>query len=131
MERFIQVLAGVLLTVLLGAAISKQAADMKMLLTIAVSCMVLAVVIRYLEPVIAFVEELQTAGNLDSEMVRILIKCVGISVVAEITVLVCSDSGNAALGKGIQMLATAVVLWLGLPLLQELLELVQRMLGEL
>lgn len=102
-----------------------------MLLTIAVSCMVLAVVIRYLEPVIAFVEELQTAGNLDSEMVRILIKCVGISVVAEITVLVCSDSGNAALGKGIQMLATAVVLWLGLPLLQELLELVQRMLGEL
>lgn len=131
MERFIQVLAGVLLTVLLGAAISKQSADMKMLLTIAVSCMVLAVVIRYLEPVIAFVEELQTAGNLDSEMVRILIKCVGISVVAEITVLVCSDSGNAALGKGIQMLATAVVLWLGLPLLQELLELVQRMLGEL
>ena len=131
MVRFIQVLAGVLLTVLLGAAISKQSADMKMLLTIAVSCMVLAVVIRYLEPVIAFVEELQTAGNLDSEMVRILIKCVGISVVAEITVLVCSDSGNAALGKGIQMLATAVVLWLGLPLLQELLELVQRMLGEL
>lgn len=130
MERFIQVVAGVLLTVFLSIMLNKQGKDMAMLLTAAVCCMVIAVVAAYLEPVLDFVSELQTIGNLDSEMVRILLKTVGVSLVAEIAALICADCGNSALGKAIQILAVAAVLWLSLPLLRGLIGMIQEMLGE-
>lgn len=131
MERFIQVSAGVLVTVLLSVMLNKQGKDIALVLTAAVCCMALTVIIAYLEPVVDFVKELQIIGKLDSEMVRILIKSVGISLMAEIAALICADCGNSALGKTIQILAVAVVLWLSLPLLRALMETIQKMLGDI
>ena len=130
MDRFVQVLAGVLLAVILGIALNKQGKDMSLVLTVAVCCLVLTVVLSFLEPVVDFVEQLRVLGRLDSDMVRIMIKAVGISIVGEISALICADAGNAAMGKAVQMLTAAAVLWLALPLMQGLLDLVQRMLGE-
>lgn len=130
MERFLQVLAGVLLTVVLGVVLSKQNKDMATVLTVAVCCMAVAVAASYLEPVIDFVRQLQEVGQLDSDMLQILLKAVGIGLVAQIAELICSDSGNGALGKTIQILATAAVLWLSLPLMRSLLEMVQKIMGE-
>lgn len=131
MERFVQVSAGVLVTVLLSVMLNKQGKDMALVLTIAVCCMAMTVLITYLEPVVDFVKELQIIGKLDSEMVRILIKSVGISLVAEIAALICTDCGNSALGKTIQILAVAAVLWISLPLLRALMETIQKMLGDI
>ena len=64
-------------------------------------------------------------------MLEILFKCVGIGLLAEISVLVCNDMGNASMGKTLQILATVVILWLSLPMLNSLLELMGRILGEL
>lgn len=130
MDQFVRIAAGVLLTVLLTVLLNKQGKDMAMVLTIAVCCMVITVVITYLEPVLDFVKELETMGSLDSDMVRILLKTVGVSLVAEIAALICADCGNSALGKAVQILAIAAVLWLSLPLLWALLDMIQRMLGE-
>ena len=130
MDQFVCIAAGVLLTVLLTVLLNKQGKDMAMVLTIAVCCMVITVVITYLEPVLDFVKELETMGSLDSDMVRILLKTVGVSLVAEIAALICADCGNSALGKAVQILAIAAVLWLSLPLLRALLDMIQRMLGE-
>ncbi|MBQ2785578.1 MAG: stage III sporulation AC/AD family protein [Oscillospiraceae bacterium] len=118
------------MTVLLTVLLNKQGKDMALLLTAAVCCMVITVVITYLEPVLDFVKELQTLGSLDSDMVRILLKAVGVSLVAEIAALICADCGNSALGKAVHILAIAVVLWLSLPLLRALMDMIQKMLGE-
>lgn len=131
MELFLQVLAGVLLTVVLGIALGKQNKDMSMVLTLAVCCMVLVAAISYLKPVIDFVHQLEALGGLDSEMIQIMLKAVGIGLICQIAVLICGDSGNAALGKTIQILASAVVLWLSLPLMRALLEMIQKILGDL
>ena len=131
MELFLQVLAGVLLTVVLGIALGKQNKDMSMVLTLAVCCMVLAAAISYLRPVIEFVQQLEVLGGLGSEMLQIMLKAVGIGLISQIAVLICGDSGNAALGKTIQILASAVVLWISLPLMRALLEMIQTILGDL
>ncbi len=131
MDRFYQVTAGVLLAVVLGMTLSKSSKDMALVLTMAVCCMVLAAAVVYLEPVLDFVRELQALGQLDSTMSGVLLKAVGIGLVAEIAVLICNDSGNGALGKALQILATVVILGLSLPLMKTLLELIQRIMGEL
>ena len=130
MDQFVRIAAGVLLTVLLTVLLNKQGKDMALLLTAAVCCMVVTVVITYLEPVLDFLKELETMGSLDSDMVRILLKAVGVSLVAEIASLICADCGNSALGKAVQILAVAAVLWLSLPLLRALMDMIQKMLGE-
>lgn len=130
MTAFWQVLAGVLISVVMGLALSKQGRDITLLMSIAVCCMVLLVAVSYLKPVLDFVNQLKTVGNLDNNLLKIMLKAVGIGLIAEIATLICNDSGNSALGKTVQILASAVLLWLAIPLMGSLLELVQKIVGE-
>lgn len=129
MERFFQAAAGVLIALIIGLVLSKQGKDWTIILTALVSCMVLAVAASFLEPILDFVRQLQAFSNLDGDMLAIILKAVGVGLIAEIAALICQDAGNAALGKGIQILASIVILWLALPLMQGLLELVQKIMG--
>jgi len=131
MSSFFQVAGGVLLSVILGLTLSKYGKDFSVVLILLVSCMVLAVMAAYLEPIIDFVGELLRLSELQNELLTPVLKATAIGIVAEIASLICTDSGNAALGKSIQLLAVAVILWLALPLLRSLLELMQRMLGNI
>lgn len=131
MSSFFQVAGGVLLSVILGLTLSKYGKDFSVVLILLVSCMVLAVMAAYLEPIIDFVGELLRLSELQNDLLTPVLKATAIGIVAEIASLICTDSGNAALGKSIQLLAVAVILWLALPLLRSLLELMQRMLGNI
>lgn len=130
MSDALKVLAGVLIAVILGLTLRQQGKDMALLLSILACCMVLVVCMVYIEPVIDFIETLQSISGAQNEIFQVLLKSVGIGLIGEIASLVCSDSGNAALAKAIQILTSAVVLWLSLPLMQALLELVKQMLEE-
>lgn len=130
MTAFWQGAAVVLLTVILGLALGKHGKEAGLLLTLAVCCMVCVLALSYLQPVIAFIHQLQAVGQLNDEMLEILLKTVGIGLIGEIASLICADSGNAALGKTLQLLSAAVILWLSIPLLNQLLELIQQILGE-
>lgn len=130
MERFWQVTAGVLLTVVLGMTLSKSSKDMTIVLIMVVCSMVLVAAFSYLEPVLDFIRELQKLGQLDSTVSSVMLKTVGVGIVAEIAMLICGDSGNAALGKALHIMATVLILWLSMPLMRSLLELVQKIMGE-
>jgi stage III sporulation protein AD len=129
MDTFVKCAAGILVAVVFIITLSKQEKNISLLLVIAVCCMVLGAAVTFLQPVLDFIKHLQSIGQLDSEMIIILLKSVGIGLLAEITSLICADSGNASLGKSLQLLATATILWLSLPLLNELIELIDSILG--
>ena len=120
----------VLLAVVLGLSLGKQK-DIGVLLTMAVCCMVAMIAISYLEPVLDFLRELETLGDLQGDMLGILLKAVSIGLVSEIAGLVCTDAGNGSLGKTLQMLGSAVILYLSLPIFTAMLELIREILREL
>ena len=130
MSGFLQAAAGVLLTVILVLALGKEGKQTALLLVLAVCAMVGALAMAYLEPVIEFINKLCTVGKLNAEMLGILLKVVGIGLVGEIAGLVCADSGNASLGKVLQLLSAALILRLSLPLLEQLLDLLEQIMGE-
>lgn len=125
MDTFFQAAAAVLIALVLSLMLGAQAKQYALLLTMAVSAMVLILGITYLQPVIAFLEELESLGNLSSDMTGILLKAVGISMISEIAGMICADSGNGSLGKALQMLASGVVLWLSIPIFNALLDLIR------
>ena len=102
-----------------------------MLLGIAVCCMVLAAAVNYLKPVMDLISKLESIGQLDNEWISVMLKAAGIGLIAELASLICADSGNNALGKTIQILACAAVLWLSVPLMTALIDLIQKILGEI
>ncbi len=130
MGTFWQVLGGVLIAVVLILVLCQKGKDVALVLSIAVCCMVLLAAISYLKPVVEFVRQLQQMGNLDSDTMGILLKAVGIGLTGEIGALLCTDAGNSALGKTVQIMASAVILWLSLPLMESLMAMIQRIMGE-
>ena len=131
MELFWKAIAVSLLTVILGAVMGKKDKDISVLLSIAGCVLVAGFTEVYLSPVVRFLGELESMGNLRSDLLGILLKAVGIGLISEIAAVVCSDSGNAGLGKMIQLIGSVVILWLSIPVFQALLDLVQTILGEL
>ena len=101
---------------------------MALVLILMVSVLVLVAAMEYLRPVIDFLDRLRQMGNLPGELVTVLLKVTGISLLTEIAALVCADSGNASLGQGLRILSTGVILSLSIPIFQVLLDLVQKIL---
>lgn len=131
MHLYLQACAGSLLAVILCLTLGKDGKQTGILLTIAVCCMICAIALNYLEPVMTFIGQLRGLGTLDGDLVTVLLKAAGIGFLSEIACLVCADAGNSALGKSLQLLGSGVILWLSIPLFQALLELLQQILGGL
>ena len=129
MERFLQAAAGIMAAVIMWIILSKQGKEYALLLSLGACCLVLVAMFRFLEPVLDILKQLQTLGNLQPEWLSVMLKAVGIGLVVEMGALICSDAGNAALGKTLQILGAVAVLWLSIPLMTGLIELLQQILG--
>ena len=131
MERFYTLVAGALLTVVLVLTIRKQNGELAMMLGLCGCIMVLGSMAHFMRPVMSFIQKIQSVASLDRDMLQILLKVTAVSFVAEIASLVCNDAGNAALGKTLQIMSAVVILWLALPMLEALLNMVERILVNL
>lgn len=123
--------AGVLMAAILVLVLGKQEKDLALLLGMAACAGVLTTAFFFLEPVLEFLRKLETMVGLQSGVLGTLLKITGIGLVSEIASMICQDSGNASLAKGMQLLAGAVMLSLSLPVMDMLLELMQTILGGL
>ena len=130
MSGYLQATAGVLLAVIMVLALGKDGKQTALLLVLAVCGMVGVLTLGYLEPVVAFMKRLSAIGNVDPQMLGIVLKVVGIGLIGEMAAVICTDSGNASLGKMLQILSAALILRLALPLLEQLLELLEQVLGK-
>lgn len=126
-----QAVAIVLVAVVMWIVLSKQSKEYALVLSVGVCCVVLLIIFRFLEPVLELLNQLQTMGNLQPEWLSIMLKAVGIGLVVEIGMLICTDAGNAALGKVLQILGSIAVLWLSIPLMNGLIKLLEQILGEI
>ena len=128
MDIFIKATAGALVALILYLILMKTGKEFSLLLIIAVVSMIAGITLVFLQPIVAFIEKLIAIGHFDSDMLEIVLKAVGIGLLAEITGLICADAGSASLGKILQIMASAVILWLSIPLFTSLIDLVEEIL---
>ena len=129
MAEYIRWAALALIGLILSLVVGKQAREMSLLLTLAVCVLVSLGALEFLEPVAELMAELRRLGGLDREAVSILLKATGIGVLSELAVTLCADAGEGALGKVLQILSGAVILWLRLPLFRQILTLIEEVLA--
>ena len=128
MDTFLRLVGGVLIAVVLGVTLSRQSQDITLVLSVGVCCMVVMAAAVFLTPVMDLIRRLQQLAQLEEGALNTVLKAVGIGLVGEIAALVCGDAGNAALSKAVQIATASAVLWLSVPLMEELLVLIREVL---
>ncbi len=123
MDIYWKVIAVSFLTIEIVSVLRKQSPDIAMLLTLLLCCFIVGISLHYLSTILDFLQELIDKINIDADLMEVLLKVVGLGIVSELSSLLCADSCNSAVGKSIQILSGILVLWLTLPLLRTLLEL--------
>jgi len=129
MTLFVQICGAVFLAVVLVLALKSTSKEFAAVLAMVVCCLTTVAALNYLKPVLQFLQSLENLGNLDNTMVEILLKSTGIGIITDIAMLVCKDAGNESMGKAVQILGSAVILYLSVPLFTALIELLQKILG--
>lgn len=131
MDGYIKAVAAGLITAVLCLVLAKQGKDLAVMLTILACVMILTTAMGYLGSLVGFFQRLEELVGLEGDHFQLLLKVVGVGLVGEMAAMICTDAGNAALGKAIQTLGTILILCLSLPLFQGLLELIENILGGL
>jgi stage III sporulation protein AD len=131
MERFYQAAAGIMAALIMWIILSKQGKEYALILSLGACCLVLIAAFRFLDPVLDLLKRLQELGNLQPEWLNVMLKAVAIGLVVEMGALICSDAGNSALAKTLQILGAIVILWLSIPLMNSLISLLQQILGDI
>lgn len=128
MSTFLKAAVIILITVIFTLVLPKNAKEFQVILSLSACVLVITVIYNFLQPVVAMIESLAFKGKVDTDMLNILLKATGIGILTEYVTLICQDTGNGALGKVLQILGSAVILWLSLPLLSSLMEIISDLL---
>ena len=131
MEIFWKSVGASLIALILGMILAKRSPDAATVLTLLVCCMLLGVAVRFLSPIVDYMHTLSSLGNNDRDNLEILMKATALGIISQISAMLCVDAGNSALGKGIEIMAVCAILWVSLPLLSELVELISEVVGQL
>lgn len=129
MDQIFKICAAVLVICVISLIIEKKEKDIAVVLTLCTCCCVCLFAASFLLPVVDFVHSLEHIATIDTQVLRIVFKVVGISLLSEISSMICQDAGHSALGKVVQVSATVLILWVSLPLFTKLIELVSKIIG--
>ena len=124
MDVYLKSVVIAIIGVLLCLVLSKSAKDYSVVIAILICSALCAVVVGFLKPILQLLEQLSQLVDNNSKWLEILLKTAGLSMIGETVSLICSDAGLASVGKVLQLLTTVVILWVSLPLVQNLMDLI-------
>jgi len=125
MDLIVKIISCGMVTLILGMIVPADRKEIRALLAVTACCIIATSTVIYLRPIAELVEQVNSVSKLNSEMIGILWKTVGIGVVTEIAGLICKDFENGTLEKMMQFVGSAAILWLMIPLFQEFIKLIE------
>lgn len=118
-------LAGVMLALMLR----QQKSEYALYISLAAAVLILVFSAGRLAAVMETIQRIEAYIRIDSAMVKILVKMIGITYVAEFATGICRDAGFGALGNQIEMFARLSLMAVSVPVLLALLETVEGLFG--
>lgn len=110
-------LVGTVLALILG----QYRPEFRMLVTAAVTLLLMAMVLEQLSPVLEQLRNTMELTGLTGDYAAILFKAVGICLLTQLAGDVCRDSGESSIASKIELAGRAAILLTAMPLIQEVL----------
>lgn len=131
MALYLQGIAAALIALLACLVLDRQGKDFSLMIGLLLCAGMMGLAAAFLEPVLDFLRELEDIAGLEDTILRTLFKITGIGILSELAGTLCADAGHGSITKALQLLASAVILWLSIPIFREMLGLLREILGEL
>ena len=110
-------------------SVKKTEPEVAMALRIAVGIAVALAVISQIEPIFTAVRTFFEQTGQDSEIIKVLLKSVGICIIVEFAADLCRDAGESALAGRVEFAGRITVTLLLIPMLTQLLEIAVTLIG--
>ena len=110
-------LVGTVLALILG----QYRPEFRMLVTAAVTLLLMAMVLEQLSPVLEQLRSTMELTGLTGDYAAILFKAVGICLLTQLAGDVCRDSGESSIASKIELAGRAAIRLTAMPLIQEVL----------
>ncbi len=129
MELFLQAAAIAVITVVLTSLLKKTNRELALLLTLAACILIGVFFMRLAEPIVDFLSKLRNLAGLDKTLMTPMLKTIGIGFLTQISATVCADAGENAIAKLVEICGGVLALYVALPLLEAVLDMVEQMSG--
>ncbi len=129
METFLSAAVIALLTVVLTALLKKQSREMAILLSLGACVLIGVLLLQLAAPVVEFLGKLRNLAGLDKTLMAPMLKTLGIGLITQICATVCVDAGESAIGNLVEICGGILALYVALPLLEAVIEMVETMAG--
>lgn len=129
MELFLQAAAIAVITVVLTSLLKKTNRELALLLTLAACILIGLFFMRLAEPIVDFLSKLRNLAGLDKTLMMPMLKTIGIGFLTQISATVCADAGENAIAKLVEICGGVLALYVALPLLEAVLDMVEQMSG--
>ena len=113
---------------LAAAALQKSAPAIPLLLGIAAGAVILLLTMELASPILVFLRRARQTVAISGIYLSPLLKCLLIAILERMGTAMCKDAGQAAAAESITLAGTTAALCAALPLLEEFLSLLERLL---
>ena len=107
---------------LLALSLRQQRPEYAMLLSLACGLCVLFFLVGKMGNIFSQLQDLMTGLSGQSELTEIVLKALGICIVAELGSQCCRDAGETAIATKVELAAKAALVLMSIPIFQTLLE---------
>lgn len=107
---------------LLALSLRQQRPEYAMLLSLACGLFVLFFLVGKMGDIVSQLQDLLTGLSGQSELTEIVLKALGICIVAELGSQCCRDAGETAIATKVELAAKAALVLMSIPIFQTLLE---------
>lgn len=126
MELFLRCAGLAVVGAVLTLFTKKYSGEFSALLSIAAVILMFLFSVPFLKPVLAFLEGLKNTAKLGQGMYEPVIKTMGIGFLTEVGKNICEDAGEKTLGSALGIVGGVASVYVMLPLLQSVLNLLEQ-----
>lgn len=129
MQELAKLCALALVSVLLIRLLKEKQGEFALLMTLCVIALMGIFLVGLLKPILHFLSEIGALSGLNSELLEATFKVIGIGLLTQLSATACSDAGENAVAKTVELCGSALALSAALPLMEAVLELLRTMGG--
>ena len=111
--------------VLLAVFLKQQKNEYALYISMGAAVLILLLAVNRLGIVMESIEKIQSVIKIDSSYVKVLVKMIGITYVAEFASGLCKDAGYVSVGAQIEMFGKFSIMAVSMPVLLALIETVE------
>lgn len=111
-----------IITALLALTLRGQRPEFAMLLSLGCGIFVLLALMGQMKEIITELEKIMSGLSEQSDLTAIILKALGICIVAELGSQCCRDAGEAAIAAKVELVAKAALVLMSMPVFTSLME---------